>query len=285
MPARAPVLVLREAFRTLPTAKSGASLDVYLVFGLEQRKPVVLALAAAADAALAARRSGPASALSAGLSGAGPLRLLPGATGLGNVHLYRSWPDGQPMIGLSVPGSEIATADALAPFCHSFAAEIGARAHALAALDFLSNPASADGSWPAVHSGVEALTQLTVRQSVWTAHMPAVVDADAADGTQPNPGLVLEMYLDRRPMEVAVLWSVLGGVFAPLSGVCSTLEPSEQADLDAAGAALEADGWLEGFTRNTGQNPFAGHFWATAGPKLRRLARRDALVLWGTIPL
>jgi hypothetical protein len=179
---------------------------------------------------------------------------------------------------------EFADETNLAFFWHDLARRAGLRPTVFGALNFMAAPALAvakldqlDRKRPDL-----ALAAIGVIQTTWGHDIDRVLDLDVAAGTARHPGLVRELNVERRPLEFAILRTMLvkgssvRGAQVPLNGYTRpSLRRVADPELIAAGAALVADGWLGSFVRHA-TGPY---FVATRGEKLRKLTSYDVLTI------
>jgi len=184
----------------------------------------------------------------------------------------------------------------LAPFIHDLAIRHGACANTFAALTFAIGPTLSGVSPFFGLSRIRATArpQLAARQLAAIALVQAALRTDidrhlaldVAAGTQRHPELVREIYTESSPLACAMLMEMLKSTQkndrTDRTGFRNkqTLDFEEvpHKEMRAAGAALEAAGWLEGFRFN---DPYQKKlFSAVRGAKLRKLLPKDLLNLW-----
>ncbi len=170
----------------------------------------------------------------------------------------------------------------IAPFLHGVFARHGVRANTFAALGFTIAPAIIDIGVRNPTSFNESRNSVAKIQVELARHIDRYLDLDVAAGTQRQPYLVYEMYVERSPLEMLILTHILR-IARPLRGhavpvhflprpAYGQVAPTE---LEAACLGLQSGGWLENVSYDTTTNVFI----AARGPKLRRLSRKDVLVI------
>ena len=179
---------------------------------------------------------------------------------------------------------ELADEASLAAFLHDLARRAGLRPAIFSALNFMAAPVLAAAALDRLDRKRPdlALAAISTIQTAWGHDIDRVLDLDVAASTARHPGLMRELNVERRPLEFAILRTMLvkgssvRGAQVPLNGYTRpSLRRVADPEMIAAGNTLVADGWLGDFVRH-GVGPY---FVATRGEKLRKLTSYDALTI------